>query len=89
MKITKEDFITKLKELFGEEVTDEQLELLEDVEDSWNETDGESVEEVEKKWRKKYYDRFGSKTKEEDGDGEEEEEEKKTKFDDLFKKGVE
>lgn len=82
----KTEIIKRIREMAGEEPTDEFISLIEDIEDSWVNTDGKTVEEIEKKWKKKYLDRFGQSEKEEGEEGEEEEEEEeKTKYEELFK----
>lgn len=90
--LTKEELISKLRKLGGTEPSDEIIELLEDVEDSWLAEDTEYTKEkfeaLESKWRKRYADRFekGCDPKEVKDEKEEVEEvEEKTKFEDLFK----
>lgn len=81
-----DELITKIKTKIGEDTSDESIELLEDVTDTFNANkDGEDwktkYEENDKEWRKKYIDRFSGS-----GDDDlEEEEEEKTTFEDLFK----
>lgn len=84
-----DELIAKIKTKIGEDTSDESIELLEDVTDTFNaNNDGEDwktkYEENDKEWRKKYIDRFSGS-----GGGdpyeEEEEEEEKTTFEDLFK----
>lgn len=82
-----DELIAKIKTKIGDDTSDESIELLEDVSDTFNaNNDGEKwktkYEENDKEWRKKYIERFsGTKPDEE----EEEEEEEKTTFEDLFK----
>lgn len=90
--LTLPELITKIKAKIGEDTSDESIELLEDVTDTFNSNNGgedwkTKYEENDKEWRKKYIDRFsGSGADDQDEDGEEEEEEEeKTTFEDLFK----
>lgn len=85
MIVEKEEIIKRIREMAGANPTEEFIKLMEDVEDSWQLTDGKTVEEVEKKWKKKYLERFGEGKKEEPEEREEEEVEEKTKFEELFK----
>lgn len=88
-----DELIAKIKAKIGEDTSDESIELLEDVTDTFNaNNDGEDwktrYEENDKEWRKKYIDRFsgsGGDDQYEEGKDEEEEEEEKTTFEDLFK----
>ena len=85
-----DELIAKIKTKIGEDTSDESIELLEDVTDTFNaNNDGEDwktkYEENDKEWRKKYIDRFSGSGGSEP-DEEEEEEEEKTTFEDLFKK---
>lgn len=67
-KLTKEELLKKVNDLFGEEATDEQLGILEDISDSFDSEDNKELEttkaELEKtktdlkEFRKKYRDRF-------------------------------
>lgn len=84
-----DELIAKIKTKIGEDTSDESIELLEDVTDTFNaNNDGEDwktkYEENDKEWRKKYIDRFSGSGGNEQEEGEEEEEEKTT-FEDLFK----
>lgn len=84
-----DELIAKIKTKIGEDTSDESIELLEDVTDTFNaNNDGEDwktkYEENDKEWRKKYIDRFSGSGGSEPDD-EEEEEEEKTTFEDLFK----
>lgn len=88
-----DELIAKIKAKIGEDTSDESIELLEDVADTFNaNNDGEDwktrYEENDKEWRKKYIDRFsgsGGGDQDEEEKEEEEEEEEKTTFEDLFK----
>lgn len=85
-----DELIAKIKTKIGEDTSDESIELLEDVTDTFNaNNDGEDwktkYEENDKEWRKKYIDRFSGSGGSEPDDEEEEEGEEKTTFEDLFK----
>lgn len=85
-----DELIAKIKTKIGEDTSDESIELLEDVTDTFNaNNDGEDwktkYEENDKEWRKKYIDRFSGSGGSEPDDEEDEEEEEKTTFEDLFK----
>lgn len=91
MRLSREEFKKKLIDLFGEEPTDEQLAVIEDYVDTFeNEEDEggwkEKYDQLDKSWRKKYRDRFLGKEKEEENEENEEDEEyEKTTYEDLFK----
>lgn len=93
-KLSKDELVAKIRAHFGDAPSDEELEIIEDISDSiTGGADADAIraatEEVEKKWRKKYADRFlGKKPEEEDEEEEEEEEEtpeEKIRVTDLFK----
>lgn len=89
MKLTREEFKEKLLELFGEEPTDEQLAVIEDYVDTFEDEEDESgwkekYEQLDKSWRKKYRDRFLGKENPKKEDEEDEEDEEKTKYEELF-----
>lgn len=82
-----DELIAKIKTKIGEDTSDESIELLEDVTDTFNaNNDGKDwktkYEENDKEWRKKYIDRFSGSG---DSEHDEEEEEEKTTFEELFK----
>lgn len=90
--LKKEEFIEKISKIIGDDNSDENLKLLEDVSDtfdSWgeNETWKEKYEENDNNWRKKYRERFEQPAKQEseEKESEEKEEKEKTTFDELFK----
>lgn len=66
--VNKEELIERIRSSYGDAPTDDNLSIIEDITDSWDEhgTDEErirdavenAVEENEKKWRKRYADRF-------------------------------
>lgn len=90
-----DDILRGVKTLIGGEQTDEALELLEDIVDTFSEVSKDSTQDWKKKfeendasWRKKYRDRFFAKPDEveseedEDSDGEDR---KILKYEELFK----
>lgn len=88
--LKKDEFITKISNLIGEDNSDESLQLLEDVTDtfdSWGENESwkEKYEENDNTWRKKYRERFEQPSQREPEEQEEEEQEEKTTFEELFK----
>ena len=85
MKTSKEDILSRLSAIFDEgELTEEKVKIVEDISDTFDELSRASgdVEEVEKKWRKRYIERFGNPTV--DDEGEKIEETETIKIDDLF-----
>ena len=94
MVLTKEEFLTKIKERIGENPTDEDISFVEDMTDTFDSltaSDGEDwkkkYEENDAMWRKKYADRFFEKVEETTDDPQEEETEDKSEtitVDDLF-----
>lgn len=87
--ITKEVLLTKLNDMFGEDITDEQIKLLEDVADTFDSfSEGQDwktkYEDNDKEWRKRYRERFEQPIeKPKDEEPEDPEIEVKT-FEDLF-----
>lgn len=67
-KLSKEDLIKKVNEMFGEDATDEQISLLEDISDSIGDSNNDELETTKKaltkaqtdlkEFRQKYRDRF-------------------------------
>ena len=85
MKTSKEDILSRLSAIFDEgELTEEKVKIVEDISDTFDELSRASgdVEEVEKKWRKRYIERFGNPKVE--AEGEKIEETETIKIDDLF-----
>lgn len=90
-----DELIDKIKTKIGDDTSDESIELLEDVSDTFNaNNDGEKwktkYEENDKEWRKKYIERFsGSGSGEHDDDDDDDDDdgdnEEKTTFEELFK----
>lgn len=89
MKKTKEEILTALSKLIGDNNSDEVITLYEDISDSIDNEDTEArIAEVENKWRKKYIERFMTLDKEEENNVEDEkpvEDEEKIRINDLFK----
>ena len=92
--LKKEEFIEKISKIIGDENSDENLGLLEDITDTFdsfsnNENWKEKYENNDKEWREKYRKRFETPSEKKDEESEEEtgekEEKEKTTFDDLFK----
>lgn len=67
-KLSKEDLIKKVNAMFGEDATDEQLSLLEDISDSMGESNNDKLENTKKaltkaqtdlkEFKQKYRERF-------------------------------
>ena len=71
MKTSKEDILSRLSAIFDEgELTEEKVKIVEDISDTFDELSRASgdVEEVEKKWRKRYIERFGNPTVDDEGE---------------------
>lgn len=87
---TFDEIMTKVREIIGEDDSDEAIGFIEDISDTLesfsNVEDWKTkYEENDKKWREKYRDRFfTSKEEVEEDDIEEPEEKEKKKFEDLF-----
>lgn len=92
---TREEILESLRCRLGEEPTDEDIAMLEDITDTFTDfeektRDGTNwknkYEENDKAWKKKYSDRFFSKDDDKgDPDGQEDHDDKPMKtFDDLF-----
>lgn len=67
--LSKEDFMKRLKELVGDDTSDEAMTFIEDMTDTFNDMETRSsgnseeqwkqkYDELDKSWRKKYKDRF-------------------------------
>lgn len=89
-----DELIAKIKAKIGEDTSDESIELLEDVTDTFNaNNDGEKwktkYEENDKEWRKKYIERFSGSgsgvNNDDDDDDDDDDNEEKTTFEELFK----
>lgn len=91
-KLTKNELIEKVRKYVGDRKDDETIEIIEDISDSIDSSDGDEwrqkFEENDKMWRDKYISRFLEKKEDElDTPTEHEEEEKEyNSFDDLFAK---
>lgn len=87
---TVDEIMAKVREIIGEDDSDEAIGFIEDISDTLesfsNVEDWKTkYEENDKKWREKYRDRFfTSKEEVEEDDIEEPEEKEKKKFEDLF-----
>ena len=91
MKLSKEELLEKVRNYVGDRTDDESIEIVEDINDSFDTSDTDEwkrkYEENDKMWRDKYISRFFEKKEEETHDTPtehvEEEKEYKT-FGDLF-----
>lgn len=92
---TREEILKSLRDRFGEEPTDEDIAMLEDITDTFKDFEEKTsdatnwknkYEENDKAWKKKYSDRFFSKDDDKNNQDEpEEQDDKQMKtFDDLF-----
>lgn len=87
---TKEDLVARLTASFGENLSDDNISLLEDVSDtidSFSDTEDwkTKYEENDASWRKRYKERFeGKEDDNPDNEPEIEHYESPTKFEDLF-----
>lgn len=86
--LSKEDLIAKLNASFGENLSDDNISLLEDVSDtidSFSETEDwkTKYEENDASWRKRYKERFEGK-EDDSEESETEHHEAPVKFEDLF-----
>ena len=92
---TREDLLKSLNTLIGDNSTDENLAILEDVSDTLTDYEAKTADQTDWKskyeqndadWRKKYRDRFMSGTEIEDEQEEDNEKDSKSlTFDSLFK----
>ena len=93
--IKKADWLDKFSKFIGDDTSEEAIELIEDVSDSWDEGDGEDwkskYDELDADWKKRYRDRFfdgGSNPPKDDGvAGEQDDDEKIVlrTYDDFYK----
>ena len=85
-----DEIMSKLKEKFGEDDSEETLELVADISDTIAAGNGDDwkkkYEDNDAAWKKKYRDRFYARVEEEDVEDRTPETKKKT-FDELFKEG--
>lgn len=86
MKLTKDELITEVKAYTGDRTDDETLKLIEDVSDSFEESDDSGDWEAKyNDLAKKYKDRFSETiVKDEDKDDDKEKESEKKEIKDLF-----
>lgn len=91
---TREEILESLRGRFGDEPTDDDIAMLEDITDTFKDFEEKTsdatnwknkYEENDKAWKKKYSDRFFSKDGDDDEPGNDDPEDKPMKtFDDLF-----
>lgn len=94
---TKEEILSSLKVILGDNTSDEAISLLEDISDSMsNDTSALSNEveewktkysELDTTWRNKYRDRFYSGTEDDDTDLKDDFEPKSLSYENLFTEG--
>lgn len=93
--VNKEDLIKRLSEKFGDDNSDEVIQLTEDLSDTLNDFDSRindtedwkaKFEENDNMWRKKYKDRFLESSDRDDNESHEQDDDKNTSvtFNDLF-----
>ena len=93
--VSKEDLIKRLSEKFGDDNSDEVIQLTEDLSDTLNDFDSRindtedwktKFEENDNMWRKKYKDRFLESSGGNDNESHEQDEDENTSvtFNDLF-----
>ena len=98
-KLTKEEFMNALKTRIGDSTTDEDLNFLKDMNDTYDElekagqdtTDWKTkYEENDASWRQRYKDTFFNKPDEnyDDGKNDYDKAEKPLTYESLFKEGV-
>lgn len=70
MILTREDLIARIRERIGEEIADDDISLMEDIADTYDdlkeragdsENWREKYDELDRTWRQKYIDRFNGK----------------------------
>lgn len=91
--VSKEDLIKRLSEKFGDDNSDEVIQLTEDLSDTLNDFDSRindtedwkaKFEENDNMWRKKYKDRFLEPSDNEEIHEQDEDENTNVTFNDLF-----
>ena len=95
--IKKADWLDKFSKFIGDDTSEEAIELIEDVSDSWDEGDGEDwkakYDELDADWKKRYRDRFfdggTNPPKDEGGAGEPDDEKIVLRTYDDFYKSIE
>ena len=98
-KLTKEEFMNALKTRIGDSTTDEDLNFLKDMNDTYDELEKASqdttdwktkYEENDANWRQRYKDTFFNKPDEnhDDGKNDYDKAEKPLTYESLFKEGV-
>lgn len=99
--LNREEFMSRLQERIGEDTSDEAMEFIEDMTDTFNDMETRSsgnndgqwkqkYDELDKSWRKKYKDRFFSSETTPDDTKDEQEDDvkgdaKEKTYEDLFK----
>lgn len=87
-KLSKEELLEKVRKYLGDRTDDESIEIVEDINDSFDTSDEDEwkrkYEENDKMWRDKYISRFFEKKEEETPTEHVEEEKEYNTFDDLF-----
>lgn len=92
--LNKEDFFNRINTLVGEDNTDENIKIIEDITDTYNNLETlsqdnanwkDKYEENDKEWRKRYRDRFNNTVDELTNDEPDDEPDKPMKYSDLFK----
>lgn len=95
-KLTKEEFMNALKTRIGDSTTDEDLNFLKDMNDTYDELEKASqdttdwktkYEENDANWRQRYRDTFFNKP-DEDEDIDDDKAKKPLTYESLFKEGV-
>lgn len=93
---TVDELLNAVREIIGENDSDEALGLIEDITDTFTENQGdgtdwkEKYEENDREWRQRYRDRFfntGANDPDPIDDPDPEPEPQKTKYEELFKEG--
>ena len=91
--VSKEDLLSRLTAIIGEDQNDDAITLVEDMTDTFNDFDSKTkdgtnwkqkYEDNDKAWRQKYIDRFNKGVVEEPEDEPEEEHEAPKRFEELF-----
>ena len=88
MKKTKEELLEQFKTIIGEDMSDTSIGFIEDLTDSFNDSEAEDwkakYEENDKNWRKKYTERFYGKVDEKEEEDYFDDKPKKLRYEDLF-----
>lgn len=88
MKKTKDELLEQFKAIIGEDMSDSSIGFIEDLTDSFNDSETEDwkakYEENDKNWRKKYTERFYGKVDEKEEEDYFDDKPKKLRYEDLF-----